>query len=73
MKVVLHFTFYLCLVLLFNPDSIFATPDSSQADVFKITLSDESVLIGIISSEEKNRRKNGYFFLSFEFCFIIVI
>jgi hypothetical protein len=52
MKLILHFIFYLYLIIFFFPDSIFADPDSSQVEIFKITLTDESILIGTISSED---------------------
>ena len=42
----------LSLVILTIPAFLFAAPDSIQTRIYRIVLSDESTLIGIISSED---------------------
>ena len=52
MKAVLRFSLYLCLIMLIFPVSLFADQDTTEIRIYKITLSDESSLIGTIISED---------------------
>lgn len=52
MRTVLLFSLYLFIIILVIPVSLLASPDTTQAQIYRVELTDASILIGSIQAED---------------------